>query len=258
MPKNADNARLTPTSTASHGRFRRNATASTIADTPAPKRMPRGSMCRAGVGVSRDIWGVSGREERGSEDGIGARSKTASTTSVRGPEKEVRWRPRQAAACSTLAGTRRRQEHCRPIQPTRATSLTGGSVAGGSRGSSGTFRCRRPSRTLRSTRRRSTVRVTVTPDQVRSAFEAVKDDPSFDESRGLWERGRPPVEMLQAMCLRPEILRAFGGLRRWRLSGRPPGAARQGARDHHGVARQRVPVLHERARRHGRHRRHRG
>jgi AhpD family alkylhydroperoxidase len=55
------------------------------------------------------------------------------------------------------------------------------------------------------------VRVTVTPDQVRSAFEAVKDDPSFDESRGLWERGRPPVEMLQAMCLRPEILRAFGG-----------------------------------------------
>ena len=55
------------------------------------------------------------------------------------------------------------------------------------------------------------MRVTVTPDQVRSAFEAVKDDPSFDESRGLWERGRPPVEMLQAMCLRPEILRAFGG-----------------------------------------------
>ena len=55
------------------------------------------------------------------------------------------------------------------------------------------------------------MRVTVTPDQIRSAFEAVKDDPSFDESRGLWERGRPPVEMLQAMCLRPEILRAFGG-----------------------------------------------
>ena len=55
------------------------------------------------------------------------------------------------------------------------------------------------------------MRVTVTPDQVRSAFEAVKDDPSFDQSRGLWERGQPPVEMLQAMCLRPEILRAFGG-----------------------------------------------
>jgi alkylhydroperoxidase family enzyme len=55
------------------------------------------------------------------------------------------------------------------------------------------------------------VRVTVTPDQIRTAFEAVKDDPSFDESRGLWERGRPPVEMIQAMCLRPEILRAFAG-----------------------------------------------
>ena len=55
------------------------------------------------------------------------------------------------------------------------------------------------------------MRVTVTPEQIRSAFEAVKDDPSFDESRGLWERGHPPVEMLQAMCLRPEILRAFAG-----------------------------------------------
>ncbi len=55
------------------------------------------------------------------------------------------------------------------------------------------------------------MRVTVTPEQIRTAFEAVKDDPSFDESRGLWERGRPPVEMLQAMCLRPEILQAFAG-----------------------------------------------
>lgn len=55
------------------------------------------------------------------------------------------------------------------------------------------------------------MRVTVTPDQIKSAFVAVKDDPSFDESRGLWERGQPPVEMIQAMCLRPEILRAFAG-----------------------------------------------
>ena len=55
------------------------------------------------------------------------------------------------------------------------------------------------------------MRVTVTSDQIRTAFEAVKDDPSFDESRGLWERGRPPVEMIQAMCLRPEILRGFAG-----------------------------------------------
>ena len=55
------------------------------------------------------------------------------------------------------------------------------------------------------------MRVTVSREQIQSAFEAVKDDPSFDESRGLWERGRPPVEMIQAMCLRPEILRAFAG-----------------------------------------------
>jgi AhpD family alkylhydroperoxidase len=55
------------------------------------------------------------------------------------------------------------------------------------------------------------MRVTVTPDQIQSAFAAVKDDPSFDESRGLSERGQPPVEMIQAMCLRPEILRAFAG-----------------------------------------------
>jgi alkylhydroperoxidase family enzyme len=55
------------------------------------------------------------------------------------------------------------------------------------------------------------MRVTVSPEQIQTAFEAVKDDPSFDESRGLWERGRPPVEMIQAMCLRPEILGAFAG-----------------------------------------------
>lgn len=58
------------------------------------------------------------------------------------------------------------------------------------------------------------MRVTVDADQIRAAFEAVKDDPSFDESRALWERGRPPVEMIQAMCLRPEILRAFAGFGR--------------------------------------------
>jgi AhpD family alkylhydroperoxidase len=58
------------------------------------------------------------------------------------------------------------------------------------------------------------MRVTVTPEQIRSAFEAVKDDPSFDESRGLWERGHPPVEMIQALALRPEILRAFAGFGR--------------------------------------------
>ena len=55
------------------------------------------------------------------------------------------------------------------------------------------------------------MRVRVTPEGVRAAFDEVKDDPSFDESRGLTERGLMPVEMLQAMSLRPEILRAFAG-----------------------------------------------
>src|SRR5262245_33276753 len=64
---------------------------------------------------------------------------------------------------------------------------------------------------LHATDQEGSMRVTVAPDQIRTAFEAVKDDPSFDQSRGLWERGKPPVEMLQAMALRPEILRAFAG-----------------------------------------------
>ena len=55
------------------------------------------------------------------------------------------------------------------------------------------------------------MRIEVSQEAVRAAFDAVKDDPSFDESRGLTERGLMPVEMLQAMSLRPEILRAFAG-----------------------------------------------
>ena len=166
---------------------------------------------------------------------------TASTTSVRGPEKEE-----EVAAPS--GG--------RVLDPRRHSPTTGalqthtahaGDLTHGRKRSRrvawfkwpGAFRCRRPSRTLRTTRRRSTVRVTVTPDQVRSAFEAVKDDPSFDESRGLWERGQPPVEMLQAMCLRPEILRAFGGFGGGVYPGGLLERRDQGARDHHGLARER-------------------
>ncbi len=55
------------------------------------------------------------------------------------------------------------------------------------------------------------MRVEISPEAVRAAFDEVKGDPSFDESRGLTERGLMPVEMLQAMSLRPEILRAFAG-----------------------------------------------
>ena len=59
------------------------------------------------------------------------------------------------------------------------------------------------------------MRVTVTPRADPARLRGRKDDPSFDESRGLWERGRPPVEMIQAMCLRPEILRGFAGFGDW-------------------------------------------
>jgi AhpD family alkylhydroperoxidase len=55
------------------------------------------------------------------------------------------------------------------------------------------------------------MRVTVSPEQVKTAFAAVSDDPSFEESRGLVERGHMPAQMIQAMTLRPEILRGFAG-----------------------------------------------
>src|SRR6185312_10574130 len=89
-------------------RFRRNATASTIADTPAPKRMPRGSMCLAGVGVSRDIWvdlrargtRVSGNTDPGAVDGrvrdVGARPGDGGGGG--GPVRRPRARPSPALA----------------------------------------------------------------------------------------------------------------------------------------------------------------
>ena len=47
------------------------------------------------------------------------------------------------------------------------------------------------------------MRVTVTPQQIRAAFEPVKDRPDFAESCALVERGRLPVEMIQAMACGP-------------------------------------------------------
>jgi AhpD family alkylhydroperoxidase len=54
------------------------------------------------------------------------------------------------------------------------------------------------------------MRVTVNTEQIRHAFEQVSGDPAFEESRALVEAGGQPLEMIRAMCLRPEILRAFG------------------------------------------------
>lgn len=53
------------------------------------------------------------------------------------------------------------------------------------------------------------MRVHPTNDQICVAFEAVRDSPAFSESAKLFEHGHLPVEMLQAMSLRPELLRAF-------------------------------------------------
>ena len=55
------------------------------------------------------------------------------------------------------------------------------------------------------------MRVSVSRDQIKKAFDAVKHDPSFDESRALDAVGKLPAEMIQALCLRPEILRGFAG-----------------------------------------------
>jgi AhpD family alkylhydroperoxidase len=56
------------------------------------------------------------------------------------------------------------------------------------------------------------MRVTVTIDQVRRAFEEVKDEPAVAESRKLVDAGLMPVEMLQAMSLRPSLLRALSAI----------------------------------------------
>jgi len=54
------------------------------------------------------------------------------------------------------------------------------------------------------------MRVTVTDSQIRDAFEKVKHMNAFEESRALFAEGKKPLEMIQAMCLHPEILRCFG------------------------------------------------
>jgi AhpD family alkylhydroperoxidase len=56
------------------------------------------------------------------------------------------------------------------------------------------------------------MRVTATVDQIKRAFDQVKDDPGFAESRQLFEAGRMPVEMVQAMALRPPLLHALGAM----------------------------------------------
>lgn len=49
------------------------------------------------------------------------------------------------------------------------------------------------------------------PTFVKTVFASLAHDSSFTESRKLAEAGLPVVEMLQAMAIQPEILKAFAG-----------------------------------------------
>jgi AhpD family alkylhydroperoxidase len=53
------------------------------------------------------------------------------------------------------------------------------------------------------------MRVSVDSAQLTSAFSAVRTSSAFAESAALVAAGKRPVEMLQAMALRPAILQAF-------------------------------------------------
>lgn len=55
------------------------------------------------------------------------------------------------------------------------------------------------------------MRVSVNPETVFRVFKQYMHEPGFEESKSIVEKGKLPVEMLQAMSLRPEILRAFAG-----------------------------------------------
>jgi AhpD family alkylhydroperoxidase len=56
------------------------------------------------------------------------------------------------------------------------------------------------------------MRIDINPAQVAETFGHFKDNPSFQESAQLFARGRPVLEMLQAMAMNERVLRAFSGL----------------------------------------------
>ena len=56
------------------------------------------------------------------------------------------------------------------------------------------------------------MRIDVSEEQIRAAFELVADDPAFAESVRAMKHGRRPGEMLQAFALRPELLQGFSAI----------------------------------------------
>lgn len=55
------------------------------------------------------------------------------------------------------------------------------------------------------------MRISPDPTTVQNVFAKVASDMSFNESRKLSQAGLPVAEMLQAMSMRPELLKAFAG-----------------------------------------------
>ena len=56
------------------------------------------------------------------------------------------------------------------------------------------------------------MRVTVTVEQIQSAFDQVRSDSAFAESVRAMASGRSPTEMMQAFALRPELLAGFAAI----------------------------------------------
>ena len=55
------------------------------------------------------------------------------------------------------------------------------------------------------------MRISAEPEEVLKIFKQYMHEPGFEERRSIVEHGELPVEMLQAMSLHPELLKAFAG-----------------------------------------------
>lgn len=55
------------------------------------------------------------------------------------------------------------------------------------------------------------MRIQVNEEKISQFFCSVKDDPSFEHSKKLFDSGQLPLEMVQALLIRPDILKTFIG-----------------------------------------------
>jgi AhpD family alkylhydroperoxidase len=56
------------------------------------------------------------------------------------------------------------------------------------------------------------MRITIDPSRVAKTFSKFSDNPSLQESAQLFARGLPIAEMIQALAMNENVLRAFAGL----------------------------------------------